>query len=242
MGTMLETIQNAVIPEPEPQAEAQPVTTPPEDSTIENQLTQEISELWSNHTLLSASRKTTAKELRQIRARLAERLYAMKNLLSHPGRGGEWRGWLRERRIPRSSADRLVSRYSETLCVDRENVPTESIPVPSKETAEKLAETVWPSLKKVLTTGESVVDFIGCIAKISGVPYEEREIGLMIFYPLPKAADGLSGSASAPDPDSLPSYDGGDANSELPAAETTTAALTTEQAAAAADTVSGDVV
>jgi hypothetical protein len=201
MGTMVETIQSAIIPEQELETGVQPETTRPDDGAIETQLTQEISVLWSNHTLLSANHKTTARELRQIRARLAEKLATIKTLLSRPGRGGEWRGWLRERGIPRSTADRLVSRYSETLGTAN-NVPTGAIPEPAKPTPEKLAETVWPSLKRVLTSGESVVDFTGCIAKISGVPYEEREIGLMIFYPVPKVADELSSSASAPDPTS----------------------------------------
>jgi hypothetical protein len=235
---MVEIVEHKIVQEP--QAETQPGTTQPEDSTIENQLTQEISELWSNHTLLSANHKTTAKELRQIRARLAERLYAMKNLLSHPGRGGEWRGWLRERGIPRSTADRLVARHSETLGTAN-NVPTGAIPEPAQATAEKLAKTVWQSIKKVLTTGESVVDFIGCIAKISGVPHEWREIGLMIFNPVPKAADELSGSASAPGLASQPSDDAG-ANTEDPAAETVMATPANEDVAGIAGASNNDVL
>jgi hypothetical protein len=145
---MVETIQNAIIPELE--VEAQPGTTQPDDSTNENQLTEEINTLWSNHLRLSARRKATAKGLRQIRASLAERFFAMKKILSRPdaGRGGQWRSWLRERGIPRSSADRLVARHAETLCADGENVPTGAISEPAKPTAEKLAETVWPSLKR----------------------------------------------------------------------------------------------
>jgi hypothetical protein len=43
MGTMVDTIQNAIIPEPE--AEAQPGTTQVDDTAIETQLRQEISDL-----------------------------------------------------------------------------------------------------------------------------------------------------------------------------------------------------
>jgi hypothetical protein len=196
MGTMLEIVANALIPE----AEAQSGTTRPDGTEIETQLTEEISSLWSDHVRLSANHKTTAKELRQIRASLAERLAAMKSLLSRPGRGGQWRGWLKQRGIPRSTADRLVARHAETLCADNENVPTGAISEPAKPTAEKLAETVWPSLKKVLVTAESVIEFIGRIAEVSGVPHEWREIGLMIFYPVPEATDGLPSSAIASPP------------------------------------------
>ena len=239
MNALVEAIQDVVIAEPE--TETQPDPTQPDDSRIEDRLAEEISTLWSDHVRLSASRKVTSKELRQIRASLAGRLAAMKSLLSHPGRSGEWRGWLRERGIPRSTADRLVDRHAETLCSHDENVPSGAISEPAKPTAEGLAETVWSSLKKVLTTSQSVVEFIGCIAKISGVPHEWRDGGLMIFNPVTRAADELSGSISAPEPAPQPS-DGGDANPELPAAEITTATLTTEQAAAVADADSGHVV
>jgi hypothetical protein len=239
---MLETIQNAIIPEPE--AEAQPNTTQPDDGANETQLTQEISDLWSDHVRLSANHKTTAKELRQIRASLAERLHAMKSLISRPGRGGEWRGWLRERGIPRSTADRLVPRHAETLCADRENVPTGAISEPAKPTAEKLAETVWPSLKKVLVTGETVVEFLGCIAKLSGVAHKWRAEGLLILNAVPEAADGLPGPAIASpltDPASQPSDEAG-TDAEEPAPETVMATSVTEQVAAVVDASSGDVL
>lgn len=109
---MLETIQNAITPESETGIETQSITTQADDSTFENQLTVEIKTLWSDNVRLSSDRKATAKELRQIRASLAERLYAMKSLLSRPGRGGQWRSWLKERGIPRSSADRLCDRHA----------------------------------------------------------------------------------------------------------------------------------
>ena len=242
MGTMLETIQNAIIPEPE--AEAQPNTTQPDGTAIENQLTEEISALWGTHVRLNADCKATAKELRRIRVSLAERLAAMKSLLSRPGRGGQWRGWLRERGIPRSTADRLVARHAETLCDHDGNVPTGAIPEPARSTAKKLAETVWPSLKRVLTTGESVVEFIGCIAEISGLPFERRDIGLMIFYPVPEAADGLPGSAIAfpPAGPASPPSDEASAITEEPAAETVMATPANEDVAGIADASDGDVL
>lgn len=240
MTTLVEIVENNVVQEP--QAEVQPGTTQSDDTAVETQLTEEISTLWADHVRLSADRKTTAKELRRIRASLAERLHEMKNLLSHPGRGGEWRGWLRERGIPRSTADRLCARHAETLGSDNEeNVPSGAIPEPAKPTAEKLAETVWQSIKKVLATGDSVVDFIACIARISGVPYEEREIGLMIFYPVPKAADELSSSASAPGPVPQPSDDAS-GNTGEQAAETVMATPATEVLAGIANATNGDVL
>src|ERR1039458_2637432 len=113
MDALVEAIQDVVVAEQE--TATQPDLAQPVDTIIETQLTEEISALWSDHLRLSADRKATAKDLRQVRAILAERLHAMKSLLSRPGRGGEWRGWLRQQAIPRSTADRLVSRHAETL-------------------------------------------------------------------------------------------------------------------------------
>jgi hypothetical protein len=98
--------------------------------------------------------------------------------------------------------------------------------------------------QKVLTTGESVVEFIGCIAKVSGVPHEWREIGLMIFYPVPEAADGLPGSAIAfpPAGPASPPSDEASAITEEPAAETVMATPANEDVARIADASDGDVL
>src|ERR1035438_10212816 len=176
MDTLVEAIQDVVIAEPE--TEAQPDPTQHVDTIIETQLAQEISTLWMENTRLSADRKATAKDLRQIRASLAERLYEMKSLLSRPGRGGQWRGWLRGRAIPRSTADRLVSRHAETLGSGNEgNVPSGATSEEVEANAEKLARNVWSRFGKVLTTEDSVIDFIGRIAELAGFGQEQRAEG-----------------------------------------------------------------
>ena len=239
MGTMLETIENAIIQDPE--AEAQPGTTRPDGTEIETQLTEEISTLWSSHVRLSADRKATAKELRQIRASLAERLSGMKSLLSRPGRVGQWRGWLRQQGIPRSTADRLVSRHAETLVGDNGNVPTGAISEPGEANAEKLAKNVWLRFGKLLTTDESVIQFIGCIVTASGVAHEQREEGLVIFNLVGKPADDLPGSVSVAQPVPQP-YDEAPAITKEPGEETPAAPPTAEQPVAVADASSGEVM
>ena len=256
---MVETVENNVAQEP--QAEAQPGTTQPDDSAIENQLTQEITTLWSDHVRLSTDRKTTAKELRQIRARLAERLHEMKSLLCRPdrGRASQWRGWLRQQGIPRSTADRLVARYDETLCRHSESMPSGAPSEPVPLTVEELAKGVWQRVGKILSTDELVVRFIGCIAEISGVGHEQRDEGLLIFKPAPKAADEVPASAPAAGPAPQPPQGGNaipaetsaaepapqpscetPASIEQPAAETAATPPAAEQAAAAADAGGSD--
>ncbi len=234
MATMVEVVENALIPE----AEVQPDAAQLEGTEIETQLTEEISSLWNQHTRLSTSRKTTAKALRQIRASLAERLHEMKCLLSRPGRLGQWRGWLRRQGIPRSTADRLVSRHAETLVGDNGNVPSGAISEPGEANAEKLAKNVWLRFGKLLTTHESILRFIGCIVTASGVAHEQREEGLVIFNLVGKPADDLPGSVSVAQPVPQPSDEASaitkERGEEIPA----TAAAAGQTAAA---TSNGDV-
>jgi hypothetical protein len=259
MDAMLDAVQDIVAAEPD--AVEQPATAQPDDAAMETQLAAEINTLWSDHVRLSADRKVTSKELRLLRARLAQRLYEIKALLARPGRGGEWRGWLRERGIPRSSADRLVARFAESLGTDKqEELHTEAIPESPEDSAEKLATAVWSSsLRKVLVTGESVFQFLASIAQISGIPHEQRAEGLMIFSPVPKAADEATASAPAADPAPQPPQGGNAVQAETsaaepapqpsgetpgsieqPAAETTATPLAAEQTAAVPDAGKSD--
>jgi hypothetical protein len=234
MDALVEAIQDVVTTEPE--TEAQPDPTQPDDGAVETQLTRQISTLWIEHTQLSADRKATARDLRQIRAILAERLYEMKSLLSRPGRGGEWRGWLRERAIPRSTADRLVSRHAETLGSGNEgNVPSGAISEPGDANAETLAETVWLRFGKLLATDESVIQFIEGIAELAGVGHEQRAEGLVIFKPAPEAAEELPATAPAIDPAPQPSEE-----VSVITEEPAPAPVQDGQAAAAADASNGD--
>jgi len=240
MGTLVEAIENFFIPEPE--AEVQSGTTQSDGSTIETQLTQEISNLWSDHVRLSAGRKATSKELRQIRLSLAGRLHEMKSLLSHPGRGGQWRSWLKERGIPRSTADRLAARHAETLGGQIGNCPSGAISPPAKDSVGvKLANRVWPQITKYLTTSKAVVEFLGGIAESSGVPHEWRSRGLMIFNPAPKAADELANSTSAQSELASKPSDAASGNTDEPAAK---AAMTnpTSEGQASGDGTSNSAV
>jgi hypothetical protein len=201
---MIDALYDVVLAESE--SEAQPDPAQP-DYVVEAELTQEISALWSDHVRLSANHKTTAKELRQIRARLAERLHTMKSFLCRPdlGRASQWRSWLRQQGIPRSTADRLVARHGEMLGGQGESVLSGAASEQAENAAEKLAGVVWARLRKVLTSGESVIQFIGRIAELAGVSHERRAEGLMIFSPVPKMTNEVTGSAPTSSPVQQPS-------------------------------------
>jgi hypothetical protein len=197
MNAMLEAIQDVVAAEPE--TDVQPDSTQPGDALIEAQLTQEISELWSSHARLSGDRKVTAKELRLVRARLAERLHEMKSLLSRPGRLGQWRGWLRQQGIPRSTADRLASRHGETLGSDNEeNVPSGAVSAPSQADVQRLFELIMPRLKKKLPTPLLAFDFLLRFVGSSGLAHEWQENALVVLKPSVETAKESSGAVAAP--------------------------------------------
>lgn len=198
----VESTKGVTMPEPEPQPVPQPTAIQDEDAAAESRLTEEISTLWTQHTELSGTRKSTAKELRLVRTRLAGMLYQMKALVCRPemGRASQWRGWLRQQGIPRSTADRLVARHGEMLGAHSESVLSGPTSEQAETAAEKLAKSVWHRIGKLLTTGDSVIQFVGQIAELSGVGHEQRAEGLMIFIPVPEVTNDVPGSAPATDP------------------------------------------
>ena len=164
----------------------------------------------------------------------------MKSLLSRPGRGGEWRGWLGERGIRRSSAARLVARHSEKLGIENGIAPCEAISNSPEDTAEKVAKSVWQRIGNTLATEEAVIQFIDGIAELAGLGHEWREEGLLIFNPAPKPSEELPATAPAIDPAPQPSGEVPpipEEPSEEPAAASTELGLAT----AAAEMNSGNV-
>src|ERR1017187_5554134 len=150
-------------------------------SEEEQRLADEIGQLWEVHAEAKTTVTKTKGELKAIRELLSERLYELKQLLARPGRCGQWSSWLKERKISRATADRLVQRYGANL--PGYESPQEAISNPSKDTAEKVAKDVWSRFGKVLTTEDSVIDFIVRIAEFAGVAHEKRAEGLLIFKP-----------------------------------------------------------
>jgi hypothetical protein len=70
------------------------------ESPSEQMLGEVITSLWSEHLNAKNTARATNEELRVLRAKLAEQLSEMKQILSKPGRDGQWSGFLRERNIP----------------------------------------------------------------------------------------------------------------------------------------------
>ena len=205
----------------------------------EQRLADEIRQLWAVHVEAKTTVKNTRADLKAIRELLSERLYELKQLLARPGRNGQWSAWLKERKISRATADRLVQQYRADL--PGYESPHEAISSPSEDTAEKLARVVWARFRKFFVSDEVVIRFINGIAALSGVGHEECADGLLIFKSVPKATDELPGTAPAIDPVPQPSEEGPPIPEE-PRDETAATPTEVGLAAAAADTSNENVV
>jgi hypothetical protein len=111
-----------------------------EDETF---LGYEISQLWDIHTSYQDSIKQENHKLRTIRDDLGKLLFHMKQVLAKPGRNGGWSSFLKERRIPRASADRLVARHLQSLNPDANRL-SEAASEPTDEEVQKLFNSMRP--------------------------------------------------------------------------------------------------
>jgi hypothetical protein len=131
----------------------------PETMGSQNELGEAITNLWAAHANAKIAARATNEELRALRAKLGERLSEMKQILAKPGRGGQWSSFLEERRIPRATADRLVARHQRSLNPDA-NCVTEDVSEPTDEDVQKLFIAVWPKLRRILRSRQSVDLFV----------------------------------------------------------------------------------
>ena len=78
----------------------------------------EILQYWDAHLHYQGSMKETNQKAREVRQHLGKLLFHLKQVLAKPGRLGQWSSFLKEHRIPRATADRLVTRYQHSLDPD----------------------------------------------------------------------------------------------------------------------------
>jgi hypothetical protein len=195
--SIAEPVESIAIPQPEPQPEPQSAITCDDDPATESRLTEEISALWSQHIDLNVTRKSTGKELRILRAKLAERLYAMKQLLCRAGRAGQWRGWLKQAGIARSSADRFCERHAETLDIGNADAPSRA--TEQEYTVEQLVQSLLPRLRSKLADTQAVFKFIIAVAAAFGLNTTSGEDSLFVFVPKPEGSEDSSSPVGAPE-------------------------------------------
>jgi hypothetical protein len=163
----------------------------------QHDLTEAITGLWTAHLNAKSAARATKAELHEIRARLGGRLHELKQVLAQPGRSGQWSSFLRERGIPRASADRLVIRHERRLNPNINRL-IEANPEPTDEDVRKLFAAVWPKLRRTLRSPQSLAMFIDLLTShYEGVEATDREI-LALAPPLPPICPtSLNGDCSA---------------------------------------------
>jgi hypothetical protein len=183
---MLETIeqcQHPVLAEPKVSEIPQPEVPSQDEAT----LTDQIVELWQEHNVYTASIKHQTQDLLALRTELGKRLAEMKEVLAKPGRSGQWSSWLKERKIPRATADRLVTNYERSLNPNGNRL-SESISEPTEAEIQNLFAKMFPKLRRVLRTPHSVYRFIELLSLSSdGTCRRLTEEGLLLIKPLPQS-------------------------------------------------------
>jgi hypothetical protein len=200
MSETAEQIQNPVLPEPPvaelpapslsefpPQAPAPEVSQPDGASQDEANLSAETVQLWQVHQDCQTAIKHETQQFRSLRGELGRLLHQMKALLSTPGRNGKWSSWLKERRIPRATADRLVLKFERSLHPDS-NCLSESITEPTEAEIQTLLDRLLPKLRKALPTPASSYKFIELLVSSLTLVHQASEEGLTIVKPVQKTA------------------------------------------------------
>lgn len=201
MTETTEQIENPVLAEsPLPEITTlspAPDVPQPDGTPDEGTLTAEISELWRLHGDYTASMRSQSQNLRSLRSELGKRLSEMKQLLARPGRNGQWSAWLKERKISRATADRLVLRHERSQQPDSNRL-TEAISEPTEEEIKSLFDKIAPKLRKALPTPKSIYHFVEILsASFDGVERRITEEGILILSPAAPAQTPLEQSAPA---------------------------------------------
>jgi len=170
---------------------------PAEATESQNQLGDQIASLWSSHVNAKNTARATNEELRNIRVKLGEQLWEMKQMLVSPGRDGRWSGFLRESGIPRATADRLVTRHLRSLNPDANRL-SEPISESTEEEIHKLFTSVWPKLRRTLSSQQSFYLFIDLLtSSYDGACRCVTDKGIFVLKPAqpticPASSDGDS--------------------------------------------------
>jgi hypothetical protein len=153
-------------------------------SQDESVLTTGITQLWQVHCDYQTSIKHETEQFRALRNKLGKLLHQMKELLARPGRNGQWSAWLKERAIPRATADRLVLKYERTLHQNA-NCLTESISEPTEEEIQKVFFKVLPKLRRVLRTPQGLYRFVDLLTlSFDGTGRRVTEEGILVVKPV----------------------------------------------------------
>ena len=121
-------------------------------------------------------------------ALLGELLFVMKHKLCRLGRRGGWSAWLKERRISRSSADRLVLEHAEFHGLTGELLHRD-IAEPHDGNISQAAHRTADRLDNLLKSPKSRMTYVKVLADIFGLTVEWEGEGVRLTIPPPVEED-----------------------------------------------------
>ena len=134
----------------------------PDDLEMERRLAYQIKWLWSSDLQNSSTTRIHRRLSESNRKGLAECLAAYNQLLIRAGRDGSWADFLRKMDIPPTRADRYIEKWrlSTVAAIDE----------PSQQDIADLLKKVTARARRVLTTDESIAQFLLEIAAALQTP------------------------------------------------------------------------
>jgi hypothetical protein len=129
-------------------------------------------------------------EMLEFDAVLAELLFRRKQMLCRLGRNGQWSLWLRQQKISRSTADRLVSQYAVSHGLADE-LHHRDIAEPLQGNVCLAAHRTHKRLKNMLSTPQSRMTFLRCIANLFELGVELSGDGSVLLSLSPQSDEEL---------------------------------------------------
>jgi hypothetical protein len=119
---------------------------------------------------------------------LGELLFVMKHKLCRLGRRGGWSAWLKERRISRSTADRLVQEHAEFHGLSGELLHRD-ITEPLEGNVCLAAHRTADRLDNILKSSRSRMNFVKVLADLFGLTVDWEGEGVRLTIPPPVEED-----------------------------------------------------
>ena len=171
------------------------ISTPPSAghgegaSPEEVNLGKEVVELCAAHKRKRLAAKRTQGEMTATRDELGKKLHALKILLAHRGRGGQWTHYLDFAGLPKTTADRYVAKYEASLETVAPNLPSGEIPQPAEDATARFIKQIMPKLRKGLTTQDAVWSLVCELVELPAADAEWTESAVLFHRPSPVSAD-----------------------------------------------------
>lgn len=154
-------------------------------------LSGEILSHWHNRKSFQREMNGLQAEVSRIDGVLSGLLYEQKKRLCRLGKNGGWSRWLKQHKIPRATADRLVLEHIEFFGLHDE-LPKRERFEPARWRISRAAQVVGERHEQMLKASDSKITFLWCLADRLGVAVEYSVDGsLRLSTPPPEKREDI---------------------------------------------------